>query len=179
VSAYYFTFSRTSSISRGGLPFIEYFTIADLLILFFTIFWSYRYTRLGKQMMDPQRRPSESTVIGTVWTGVIACTVGMLFSMFVLLVEAANMLFYFLEAPQGGIPVVQTSGAESVNRVAAVDMVSIMALILTLFAELIVLVFSLWLLFRTTMGSPEFPQATDREGVPESVPQGTGIGPGH
>jgi hypothetical protein len=28
---------------------------------------------------------------------------------------------------------------------------------------LIVLVFSLWLLFRTTFGSPEFPQATDRE----------------
>jgi hypothetical protein len=40
-------------------------------------------------------------------------------------------------------------------------MVSLMALLLTLFGELIVLVFSLWLLFRTTMGSAEFPQAQE------------------
>jgi hypothetical protein len=33
-----------------------------------------------------------------------------------------------------------------------------MALILTTFAELIVLVFSLWLLFRSTMASAEYPK---------------------
>jgi hypothetical protein len=40
-------------------------------------------------------------------------------------------------------------------------MVSLMALILILFAELLVLVLSLWLLFRTSLGSPEFPQPAD------------------
>jgi hypothetical protein len=154
---YYVAFSRSDS-SRSGFPFIEYLTAASLLLLAFTIFWSFRYTRLGKQMMDPDRRPSESSVIGTVWTGVVASTVGMLFSMVVMLIEAANLLFYFLKAPQAGIPVIQTSGAESVHWVSSVDMISLMALILTLFAELIVLVLSLWLLFRTTLGSPEFPQ---------------------
>ena len=158
--AYYFAFSRSTSRPRGGLPFVEYLTIATFLMLVFTIFWSYRYTRLARRLMDPERRPSESYVIGTVWTGVVASTVGMLLSMIVMLIEAANLLFYFLKAPQAGIPVIQTSGAESVHWVSSVDMVSLMALILTLFAELIVLVFSLWLLFRTTLGSPEFPQAT-------------------
>jgi hypothetical protein len=164
VTVYYLTFSRSASIPRSGFPFIEYLTIANLLILVFTTFWSYRYTRLARQMLDPERRPSESSVIGTVWTGVVASTIGMLFSMIVLLVEVANLLFYFLKAPQAGMPVIQTSGTEAVHWVSSVDMVSLMALVLTLFSELIVLVFSLWLLFRTTLGSPEFPQPTTADG---------------
>jgi hypothetical protein len=91
---------------------------------------------------------------------VVASTIGMLFSMIVMLVEAANLLFSFLKAPQAGIPVIQTSGSEAVKWVSSVDMASLMALILMLFAELIVLIFGLWLLFRTTLGSSEFPQTT-------------------
>jgi hypothetical protein len=154
---YYFAFSRSDAAPRDGFPFVEYLTIANLLMLAFTTFWSYRYTRLGKRILDPDKRPSESAIVNVVWTGVVATTVGMLFSMIVMLIEAGNLLFYFLKAPQAGIPVIQTSGTEAVHWVSAVDMVSLMALILTLFAELIVLVFSLWLLFRTTMGSPEIP----------------------
>jgi hypothetical protein len=164
IMAYYFTFSRNGSASRSGFPFVEYLTIASLLILVFTILWSYRYTRLAKRIMDPEKRPSESYVIGSVWTGVVASTAGMLFSMIVLLIEVANLLFYFLKAPQAGIPVIQTSGADAPRYVSSVDMVSLMALNLTLFAELMVLVFSLWLLFRTSAGSPEFPQTGTADG---------------
>jgi hypothetical protein len=79
--------------------------------------------------------------------------------MTVMTLEAANLLFYFLKSPQAGMPVIQTSGAEGVHWVSAIDMVSLMALILITFAELIVLVFSLWLLFRSTSASAEYPQA--------------------
>jgi hypothetical protein len=51
------------------------------------------------------------------------------------------------------------TGPETARWISAVDMLSLMALILTLFAELLVLMFSLWLLFRTTLGSPEYPRA--------------------
>jgi hypothetical protein len=156
---YYFAFARPDAEARSGLPLVEYLTIANLLLLLFTTFWSYRYTRLARRMMDPARRPEESHVVGVVWTGVLASAVGMLFSMIVMVIEAANLLYYFLKSPQAGIPVIQTSGAEAPHWVSSVDMVSLMALVLTVFSELIVLVFSLWLLFRTTMGSPEFPQA--------------------
>jgi hypothetical protein len=155
--AYYFFFSPPAREPRGGLAFIEYLTIANLLLLLFTIYWSYRYTRLGRRIADPERRPTKPHVVSVVWTGVLASTAGMLFSMLVLLIEAATLLFYFLKAPQGGIPVVQASGVAA-HFVSTVDMVSLMALILTLFAELIVLVFSLWLLFRTSLGSPEWPE---------------------
>ena len=84
----------------------------------------------------------------------------MLFSMLVLLIEAASLLFYFLKAPQGGIPVIQTSGTGAVHFVSSVDMVSLVALILALFAELLVLLFSLWLLFRTSLGAPELAETS-------------------
>jgi hypothetical protein len=48
-----------------------------------------------------------------------------------------------------------------VSWVSAADMVSLMALTLTLFAELFVLVFSLWLLFRLTLGSSEFTPSSE------------------
>jgi len=75
---YYLMFSRAAD-SSAGLGFVAYLTIADLAILFFTALWSYRYTRLGKRLMDPERRPTESSVVGTVWTGVVASTIGMFF----------------------------------------------------------------------------------------------------
>jgi Protein of unknown function (DUF3611) len=167
--AYSFTFAGSGGVSRSGLAFVEYLTLVNLAILLFTIFWSYRYTRLARKIMDPERRPSESSVIGAVWTGVLASTIGMLFSMIVLLIEAASLLFAFLKAPQGGIPVIQTSGTDAVKTVSSVDMISLMALILILFVELIVLVFNLWLLFRTTQRSSEFPHPAEPEKRADAV----------
>jgi hypothetical protein len=160
VMVYFFTFSRSATLSRSGLPFVGVLTVVNFLILLFTTFWSYRYTRLARRLRQPERRPPESYVIRTVWTGLGASAAGMLFSMVVMLLEAGSLLFRFLKVPQGGIPMIQTSGAEEMYGVSAVDMVSLIALILTLFAEVIVLVFSLWLLFRATVGSREFPRAT-------------------
>jgi hypothetical protein len=117
-------------------------------------------------MLDPNQRPAEPDVLGVVWTGVVASTIGMLFSMIVMLIEAASLLFYFLKAPQGGIPVIQTAGAESTHFISSVDMVSLMALILAAFAEFIVLLFSIWLLFQSSLGSPEHPQPGTPDGRP-------------
>lgn len=150
---YYLSFSSTPGISRSGLPLVEYMTTANLLVLLFTIFWSYRYTRLSKRMADPTRAPSESQLTRIVWIGVAVITLGMLFSLLVLTMEVSALMFYFLRAPQGGIPVVQTSG-NATYWVSSVDMVSLMALTLTLLAELIVLIFNLCLLYRMTRRVP-------------------------
>ncbi len=159
---YVFAFARnTGSATRGGLPLIEYLTIASLLILIFTTLWCYRYTRLAKQIADPQRRPSETSLARAAWTGVVASTLGILFSLLVMLVDVAHLLYYFLTAPQVGVPVIQTTGGGVASWVSAVDIMSLMALLLTLFAELIVLVSSLWLLFRTTVASAEFADGAD------------------
>ena len=81
-------------------------------------------------------------------------------SMFIMVIEAANMLFYFLKSPQAGMPVIQTGGADAVHWISAVDMVSLFALILMVFAEALVLVFGIWLLRKSTAAGPESPPAS-------------------
>jgi len=153
---YAFVFGGSAaSATRSGLPLVEYLTIAGILILLFTTLWSYRYTRLANRIADPQRRPSADAVQRVAWTGVAASTVGIVFSMLVMLAEVTHLLFYFLRAPQAGVPVIQTTGGPA-SWVSAVDIVSLMALIVTLFGEVIVLALSLWLLFRTTIASAEY-----------------------
>jgi hypothetical protein len=155
---YYLLFTKVTADPRRGVPFVELLTMANLAILVFTILWSFRYTRLAKRIADPARRPGEAAVSKTAWTGVTASTIGMFFSAFVLLIEAATLLFYFLKAPQAGMPVIQTGASESIHWVSTIDVLSMVALTLTLIAEIIVLMLSLWLLFRTTVSSPEYPK---------------------
>ena len=158
---YVFVFSGSLSGPRNGLPIVEFLSTANLLVLLFTIVWFYRYVGLGKRISDPQTRPTESAVIATVWTGLVASSLGILFAMLVMLLDVAQLLFYFLAAPQAGIPTLQTTavGGTSASWVSAVDLVSLMALLLTLAAEVITLVLGLWLMFRTSQCAGEFPES--------------------
>jgi len=148
--------------TRAGFPLIEYLSIAGLLVLAFTALWSFRYTRLAVRLADPARRPVRTAVQRTVWTGVKASTIGILLSMLVLFFEVTQLLIYFLRTPQAGVPVIQTT-ANPASWVSAADVAGLLALLLTMFVEITVLVFSLWLLFRTTLPSVEFPQIDDEE----------------
>jgi hypothetical protein len=156
---YFLVFAHPDPEAASGIGIVEYLTGVNVLILLFTTFWSYRYTRIGRRMRDPAQSPPESYLVKTVWIGVLATTIGMLFSMIVILFDTASLLFYFLKSPQAGIPVIQTSGSAASYWVSTFDIASLMALVLFLFAELIVLVSSLWLLFRATLGTPDAPQS--------------------
>jgi hypothetical protein len=159
---YMMMFSRWRLDLRAGLLLAEYLTIAALLMLAFTTFWSYRYTLLAKRLADPQSRPSQPAVIRVVWTGLIASGLGIIFLILVMLIETARLLFYFLATPQAGVPVFQNPGVGSATSwVSAVDMVSLLALILIMIAEMVVLAFSLWLLFRATRPYPELTGTTE------------------
>lgn len=148
--------------TRAGFPLIEYLSIAGLLVLAFTTIWSFRYTRLAVRLADPMRRPARVAVQRTVWTGVKASTIGIVLSMLVMLFEVVQLLIYFLRTPQAGVPVIQTTGGPA-SWISAADIAGLLALLLTMFAEVIILVFSLWLLFRTTLPSVEFPEIDDEE----------------
>jgi hypothetical protein len=151
-----------ASGTRAGFPLIEYLSIAGLLVLAFTTLWSFRYTRVAVRLSDPTRRPTRTAVQRTVWTGVKASTIGIVLSMLVMLFEVVQLLIYFLRTPQAGVPVIQTTGGPA-SWVSAADIAGLLALLLIMFAEVTVLVFSLWLLFRTRLPSVEFPQIDDEE----------------
>lgn len=156
--AYLFAFSHSPSGPRAGVRFVEYLTVASLLVLAFTAFWSYRYTLLARQLAEPRSRPSRDAVVGVVWTGLVASSLGVLVSILILLVESAQLLFYFLSTPQVGVPVFQNPGGGAASWVSAADMVSMVCLVLILATEMMVLFSSLWLMFRATQPCPEFPE---------------------
>ena len=133
--------------TRSGVPIVEWLTLGNILILFFTTFWFHRYRGLGKRIADPASRPTGEEVAGKVWTGLVASSLGVIFSIMVMLFEVGQIFFYFLTAPQGGVPTVQVNGATFVS---AIDMASLMALVMTMAAEVLVTMMGLWLLFRTS-----------------------------
>ena len=159
LTIYILIFAHYPSGPRAGLAFVEYLTVANLLIVIFTTVWFYRHTRLAHRIADPESRLPASSVIRRVWTGLVASSLGILFSMLVMVIETGHLLYHFLKVPQAGVPVFQTTGTGPASWVSAIDMASLMALSLLVFAEVIVLIFSLWLLFRTTQSVAAFPQA--------------------
>ncbi len=147
VMAFVLFYAGNLSGTRAGVPIVEWLTLGNILILFFTTFWFHRYRGLAKRFADPATRPTHQEVAGKVWTGLMASILGVIFSILVMLFEVGQIFFYFLTAPQGGVPTVQVNGATFVS---AIDMASLMALVMTLSAEVLVTMMGLWLLFRTS-----------------------------
>ena len=146
--------SGPDSAQRRGIDLSDYLSYGSLVIMLFTIFWFYRYTRLGRRIVDSESRPSQSSVMRTVWIGLWASCAGILFSMILMMNAVVRMLFILLATPQTGIPISAT-GADPAKTLSAFDAVSLTSLVFILTAELIVLAFSLWLLFRVTRPATE------------------------
>ena len=152
--AYVLFVSSPESAQRRGIDLSNYFSYGSLLVMLFTTFWFYRYTRLGKRIANPEARPAQASVVRTLWIGLWAGLLGVFFSM-VLMVSAVGRLFLVLMAtPQTGVPLA-TLGGDPTETLSAIDALSMSALLFTLTAELMVLAFSLWLLFRVTRPSAE------------------------
>ena len=151
--------------TRGGFALVAYLTVGSLLVLAFTTFWFYRYTRLANQMTEPDRRPPIVSLRRAAWIGVAAGTLGIVFSALVMLFEVAQLLLYFLRAPQVGVPVIQTTGSGSASWLSASDVLNLLGLIFTMLVEICVLSLSLWLLFRATAAAAEFHLADDEDDV--------------
>jgi hypothetical protein len=141
--------------TRGGFALVGYLTIGSLLVLAFTTFWFYRYTRLARRIADPDRRPTIAALQRAAWTGAAWSTIGIVFSALVMMFEVIQLLLYFLRVPQVGVPVIQTTRSGSASWVSAGDMVSLLGLIVTMLVEIAVLTLSLWLLSKTTAGAED------------------------
>jgi hypothetical protein len=165
IMVYTFVFTgRPSGGSRSGLPFVQILSTVGFLLSLFIALWFYRYTRIARRIQDPASRPSESSLQRTVRTGLVATILAIFFSMLVLLFEVGTLLYYFLSAPQAGLATVQTTVDGLASWVSAIDMMNLMAVILTLGGDIFALIFGLLLLSRTMRGSPEL--ATSSKAAP-------------
>ena len=152
--------SSPESAQRRGIDLSNYLSFGSLLVMVFTTFWFYRYTRLGKRIADPALRPPQSSALRTLWIGLWAGCLGIFFSMLLLLSAVGRMLFVLMANPQTGMQIAQGLGTDPTKSLSAMDAVSLTSLLFLLTAELLVLTFSLWLLFRTTRPSAAIAEAT-------------------
>lgn len=147
---YAFLFAGGGGIStRGRFALIDYLAIGSLLVLAFTTAWFYRYTRVPSQIAASDHLLPLSRLHRMAWIGVAGSTLGIVFSVLVMMFEISQLFLYFLRAPQAGVPVIQTTSGPT-SWVSAGDMLSVMGLIITMFVEIVALSMSLWLLFLTT-----------------------------
>lgn len=142
--------SSPESAQRRGIDLSNYLSSGSLVIMLFTTFWFFRYTRLGKRIAVPELCPPQASVMRTLWIGLWAGSLGVLFSMLLMMSAVGRLLFILMATPQTGIPITSPLGGDPTTTVSALDAISLTALLFTLTAELIVLAFSLWLLFRVT-----------------------------
>jgi len=152
--------SSPESAQRRGIDLGNYLSYGSLLVMVFTTFWFYRYTRLGKRIADPELRPPQSSVLRALWIGLWAGSLGIFFSMLLLLSAVGRMLFVLMANPQTGMQIAQSLGTDPTKSLSAMDAVSLTSLLFLLTAELLVLTFSLWLLFRTSRPSAEIAEAS-------------------
>ena len=146
-------FSALDSAQSKGIDLSNYLSYGGLMVMAFTTFWFYRYTRLANRIADPAKRPSQAAVMRTLWIGLWASCLGILFSLLLLLGSVTRLLFALMTMPQTGIPVAAVGGGDPSRTVSAIDAASMSSLLLMLSAEFIVLAFTLWLLFKVTRPS--------------------------
>jgi hypothetical protein len=150
----YVLFLRSpDSAQRVGIDLSNYLSYGSLLVMVFTTLWFLRYTRIGKRIADPELRPPRAAVERTLWVGLWASGVGIAFSMVLLFSATGRMLLTLLANPQTGLMIAPGPGGNPVQSISAMDAISLTSLLVILAAELVVLGFSVWLLFRTTKAS--------------------------
>lgn len=155
--AYVLLMRSPESAQRIGIDLSNYLSYGSLLVMVFTTFWFFRYTRVGKLLADPTGRPDRAVVEQTLWVGLWASGVGIAFSMFLLFSAAGRMLFVLLATPQTGLMLSPGLGNDPAQSISAMDAISLTSLLIILGAELMVLSLSAWLLFLATRSAPAAP----------------------
>ena len=82
---YVLFFSSPESVQRRGIDLSNYLSYGSVLVMLFTTYWFFRYTRLAKRIADPELCLPLSSVMKTPWIGLWAGCLGILFSMLVMI----------------------------------------------------------------------------------------------
>jgi hypothetical protein len=135
--------------SSGSVAF--FFGYASLIALIFTIYWCFRYTRIGQKLTNTEIRPSRFEVTRTLSIGLLVNLAGLIFAVIVAMYQVNNLLVKLLSLPQGSSTIFSpTQSSTVVARVpiTPLQMMGLQAVISAIAAEIIGLIVALWLLHR-------------------------------
>ena len=135
------------SVAGSNVGIARLFAFLVLVLPIFTTFWCWRYARLGRALDAGAPGIGPAALSRSAWIGVWVGAAGALVSLLSLLAAGSTLLVTLLSNPQIGIQVSPAAQGASAYTVSAIDAVSIMSLLLTLTAELLVVAISLRLVF--------------------------------
>ncbi|MBW4622654.1 MAG: DUF3611 family protein [Cyanosarcina radialis HA8281-LM2] len=134
-----------------GLSFGMSLAIVCLLVLCFSIYWCYRYTRVGNKLKAPDLRPAKANVIRDLKVGLIANlgTIGI--SVLIALLRVGELTFKMLRLPQGATVVTPAPVGTTIAPgalITASNMITIQATINAIAAGLVGAIVALLLLYQ-------------------------------
>ncbi|WP_138466759.1 DUF3611 family protein [Poseidonocella sp. HB161398] len=131
----------------GGAGLGNILSFLGLALPLFTTLWCRHYASLGKKLDGYDRKPGPARIRRSLWIGIIAGGAGTVVTMLSLFGAASSLMLTMLANPQVGVPVAQVTTPGAPYQISAVDAVSLMALLLTQAAEMMVVAVSLYLAY--------------------------------
>lgn len=135
---------RLNSTNPGTGPGL-FFTLGGILVLCFSIYWSFRYTRIARQLQapDPSLRPSKGNAIQAIRIGLIANLAGMLLTLLGAEAIVGGLLAKTLTQAQGVTTIYDPS-----RLIQSLDIFIVQATTNVITAQFAGIATSLWLLQR-------------------------------
>lgn len=132
---------RLNSTNPGTGPGL-FFTLCGILVLCFSIYWSFRYTRIAKRLRSPEpgQRPSKANAVQVVRIGLIVNLAGMLLTLLGTEAIVGGLLAKSLTQPQG----VATFN-DPTRLIQSLDIFVVQASINVVAAQFVGIATSLWL----------------------------------
>lgn len=148
-------FSKPGQQQTGGFSSGLLMAIVCLIILFFSIYWCFRYTQIANRLENPDRRPAKAQVIRDVKWGLIANIGIMTIAVIVALFRVGELTFTMLRLPQGATVITANQVGSTVAQGAVIspsNMIAVQAMVNAIAAGLVGAVVALLLLYQ--IGSP-------------------------
>ncbi len=138
---------RGQQIGRFGWGL--WLAMACLLLLLFSIYWCFRYTRIAARLVLSDRRPSKPAVKRAIKLGLLSNLTITTLATLIALWQVSAMTLRLLSVPQGAAMVAPVGGV-SVAAAALItpsNMITIYAMISTIAAGLVGLIVALLLIY--------------------------------
>jgi hypothetical protein len=136
-----------TSQQTGGFGLGLWLAMGCLLVLLFSIYWCFRYTRLAARLMQPDRRPPKSAVKRALKLGLLTNLAILSLATSIALWQVSAMTLRLLSVPQGATVLAPNGVVTSAALITPSNMITIYAMISTIAAGLVGLIVALLLIY--------------------------------
>ncbi|MBF2076601.1 MAG: DUF3611 family protein [Synechococcales cyanobacterium C42_A2020_086] len=145
-------FASPQRQQTGFLSFGHWLAILCLVVLLFSIYWCFRYTRLANRLESRGSRPTKAQVSQDLKLGVVANIGMMIIAVLIALSRVGGLTYKMLTLPQGATVVapnqIGTTLGVPGTLITPSNMIAIQAMISTIAAGLVGTVVGLLLLYQ-------------------------------